>query len=492
MSLDKIQNNSLQPDHLSEVLHARGLNNAALQREKHKEKDNILSLNKKDQEVVNSKDLNVSSTPIADEEVPGVNQNAFELILDSTQNSIKITYSREELLKHLNAVNEVGVQSQTGKTEMTMMVELDLEEILKDRAEIFNTVVSKTVEKAIDDKVDEVKSPSIPATLKLSPLAIALKTANNLNLTISLRVGNDLIIAGANSEAHINGVADSDNGSDVFIIGNNSKVSIDGKIGTDNADDLFIVGNNYNVQITQETGIDNSSDIVIIGNNSEVHIKSSVGTDNGNDTIIMGNNSRIIIEGETGVDNGNDTIILGNNAELIYKGKVGVDNGNDTLILGNGARMDFEGQAAIDNGDTTLVVGNHMRVEMRVTIQEDLGTSLLLVGKNADKLLDETNKLGDYLNKFKTGGRSFQEVLDQALDRIKDAAKLFEQFKNHGKKKFDMDSSNNEWDLKLKLAMYRIFSKEMYSIEFISSFVSGHYKHAGQGQDLMRKNGAFL
>lgn len=370
------------------------------------------------------------------------NEPAFEISIRKGNDISKLTYTREDLLQHITPTQDTDL---TSPGEIIQNVTLNLEELLKQDPSLWD---SPSTEQA-----ETLSAPVINAS------NLALLTAKDLNLDITLKIGDDIIEIGSNSSAEFSGAFGPDNGEDTIIIGNNSVVNIDTQVDVDNSDDLLIVGNNSEVYLSGHVGTDNSNDVVILGNNSKLHINGSIDTDNGNDTIILGNNSELWLGGSTGIDNGKDTIILGNNATLFYQG---------TSIK--------------DNGDTTLLIGNNVHIKLSVNINEDKLPSLLIFGKNTDNIFNEMRSLRNRFQKFKIGNTNLEDILDNTLKKIKISLEAFQKnSKNQGIKR--QNSINPLLLDALELSIHRYFGQRLLAIDMIKNYAKEQYSNLNNDRE---------
>lgn len=364
-----------------------------------------------------------------------VNEAAFEITIGKGDNVSKLIYSREDLLQHITSTQGKDLPS-TG--EIIDNVTLNLEELL--------------TQKTSPSDSTSPKQAAIPVPPIINASDLALLTAKDLNLTITLKIGDDNIEMGSNSTASFTGSFGLDNGQDTIVIGNNSIVNID-----------------------THTDVDNSDDILIVGNNSEVYLSGHVGTDNSNDVLILGNNSKLHISGSTNIDNGNDTIILGNNSELWLSGSTGTDNGNDTFILGNNSKLIYQGTSQIDNGDTTFLIGNNVHLKLSINIDEDNKSSLLTFG-NTDNLLNEMKYLRNRFKKFNIGNTNLEDILNDTLQRIKEALAAIQKNNiNKGIKLERNSSDNTPWFDALELSIHRYFGQRLLAIDMIYNYAKENY-----------------
>jgi hypothetical protein len=406
------------------------------------------------------------------------NDKGVELVLSNGEKTVKVTYTKEELIKNIKTIESGNNQ---GKSDSVFHLDLDLEKILtQETLSSARSVVTAgsdpfaTNDDALVSPIsnnygtNEIVTSGSP---KLNNLQISLLTADDLELNLELKVGNDILVVGNNSSVSFNKDIQEDMGEDIFIIGNHSKVTINSNSVIDNSDDIIIVGNNSDVSISSNIGIDNGNDTIIIGNHSNISINSNVEVDNGSDTLIVGNASKVVIDSEVKEDNSNDTIIIGNNSELHYKGSVGKDNGSDTIILGNNSSLEIEGNIGTSGGNSVLVLGHNVKISIKFSINEDFENRELYLGSNKDKALEELNELGKRLGKFKVGKTSLKDIIDNTIDDIKKKLINIQKFKFAESMAKDNYSNLNY----LNLAVYRYFNRQLSGIEVMYSYANTAY-----------------
>ncbi len=164
-------------------------------------------------------------------------------------------------------------------------------------------------------------------------LVVGSEATANINSHVETDNGDDIIVIGDSARLNINSHIKIDNGNDTLIIGPDADVTINSHVETDNGDDVLVVGDDAKLHINNHVNVDNGNDTIVVGQNADVNINSHVGIDNGNDTLVIGDGAKLNINSHTSVDEGNDTLIIGEDADVKINSHTSIDNIDDTFFI---------------------------------------------------------------------------------------------------------------------------------------------------------------